>query len=145
MIIENKKFDEQADGEISLEITLTDDLADSLVNPPIDQEVCDDSKICIENHPENIVGDNLSGNFSKEKINIQENLHGIPKENIHSIYDNIQGDTINNCVDSDNVDIEKEFSQNKNYAKSAKSNHDGAMSLSNTKDGVGSTDCDILQ
>lgn len=60
---EIKKFDGPAVAETSVEIALTDDLADSLVNPPTDHQVCDKNGVEYSknvSHPDGIVQDNSS-------------------------------------------------------------------------------------
>merc|ERR1719320_632487 len=120
---EVKKIDEPVVIETSVEITLTDDLADSLVNPPTDHQVCDKNGAeCMgenKNNPYEIGKENLSRTAKLPVISLNdtenkvEESHFLPQEN--SISTAKSDDSICKNVENEVVIISNESNNLEEY------------------------------
>ena len=134
MITEDQKFDEPAVIETNMEITLSDALADSLVNPPTDQESCpmvvEELNILSDDTGTKIIQDN-SDSFPDIEVDKGKELYFLSKESM--ISKELSDSTYKN--DKDNKDIiindSKYHSLKGNFEELSKS--EGAKSTSRVK------------
>ena len=92
----NQKFNETEKIKTSVEITLSDDLADSLVNPPIDQKTCE------------IIGADTNTISDEVEVNMIEENSSIP---LHSSVDCLTeiNDKSELCKDDKSLSMHKEM------------------------------------